>query len=125
MLTDSPITNQPVGKSFSIAIGTLGVGAILQLVLIATAFVKGVRPWEAAASVAPPSAALTHVASDVPPTPISVDLNTGPLAEPPQTQTTTPASTVPPKPTPVTGRASPAEPANYFEELVQLGKQLH
>jgi len=124
MLTDSPITSQPVGKTFSIAIGALGVGAILQLVLIASAFIKGVRPGEPVATLATAQPALTHVAENVPPTPISLNLNASLVPEPPQTQTTTSESATPPRPTPVTGRAAPAEPANRFEEMVQLGKQL-
>ena len=124
MLTDSPITSQPVGKTFSFAIGALGVGAILQLVLIATAFIKGVHPLVPAPGV-PPSSALAHTAGDVPPPSIAVDANSGLLSETAQAQATTPAATVPPRPTPVVaGRATPTEPANRFEELVGLGKQL-
>src|SRR5579862_1119024 len=106
MLTDSPITSQPVGKTFSIAIGTLGVGAILQLVLIATAFIKGVRPGEL---VAPAKPVLAHVAGNVPSTPIALNLSAGLISEPPQTQTTL-AEPTPPKPTPVVaGRATAPE----------------
>jgi hypothetical protein len=126
MLTDSPITSQPVGKTFGIAIGALGVGAILQVVLIATAFIKGVRPADLGTTSTAATPALAHVVKTVPQTPVAVDLNTTALTEPPQTETTPPqtASATPPKPTPVTGRTTPAEPANYFEELIGLGKQL-
>ena len=124
MLTDSPITSQPVGKTFSIAIGVLGAGAILQLGLIASAFIKGVRPGEPVAVVAPTRPPLPHPVENAPPTSIAVNLNSGLVPEPPQTQTTESEPVTPPKPTPVTGRVTPAEPANRVEELVQLGKQL-
>jgi len=121
MLTASPITNQPVGKTFSIAISILGVGAVFQLLLIGWAFVKrarsGAPPPTLMAQVVP-STTLEHI-----PTPQSGSLDVGanPLTEPKQTFT---SSTEPSHPTPVPNRPTAAEPANRFDELVLQGKEL-
>ncbi|MEI9893497.1 MAG: hypothetical protein WDN28_06255 [Chthoniobacter sp.] len=127
MLTDSPITNQPVGKTFSFAIGALGIGAVLQLLLIGYAFVNRARlgvPMVPVATVAPASTSLAHITT-AQPTRESLDLNSTPVNEPPQTLTTTPSATgATPRPTPVTNRVAPSEPANRFDELILQGKQL-
>src|SRR5688572_28219629 len=98
MLTASPITRQTVGKTFTIAIGTLGVGAVLQLGVIVWAFAS--RPADAVAGLVPPRVAIARLTTPAPTTP---DFNSNLFSEPPQTLTTTPtpAPTVPPKPTPV------------------------
>src|ERR1700753_1211398 len=101
MLTDSPITNQPVGKTFSFAIGALGVGAILQLLLIGYAFVNRARlgvPMVAVATFAPANNALTHLPTAIQVPRESLDLNSNPISEPSQTIAANAAAT-PPKPT--------------------------
>jgi tetratricopeptide (TPR) repeat protein len=134
MLTASPITNQPVGKTFTVAISVLGLGAALQLVLIGWAFVHRAR------SGAPPvlalnSQPLTPTIAHVAPAPViapnaptasnAVDLTKeNPFNEPAQVQITTPSSGVPPKPTPVTMNPAATTPANRFDELVIQGKEL-
>jgi len=124
MLTASPITRQTVGRTFSVAISSLGVGAVLQLGIIGWAFAtRPVNPVSTYTAMnLPPVAHLSP-----PPSTIQVpqpDLTANPFAEPPQTMTTTAGSTVPPKPTPVPQKAPPAEPTNRFEELMLQGKQL-
>jgi len=125
MLTASPITNQPVGKTFSIAIGTLGVGAALQVILIGWfvfhrpppgAVASGVPITETIARVTAPGAGGTTTIGDL-------NLNNS-FVEPPQTQTTPATPAAPPKPTPVTQGSATTEPANRFEELVLQGRQL-
>ena len=104
MLTASPITNQPVGKTFSIAISILGVGAVLQLVLIGWAFVKrarsGAPPPTLMAQVVP-STTLEHIPMQQPG---SLDVGANPLSEPKQSFTTNSSSTEPSRPTPVPNR---------------------
>lgn len=126
MLTDSPITNQPVGKTFSFAIGALGVGAILQLLLIGYAFVNRARlgvPMVPIATVAPASNALSHLPTAVQPAHESLDLSSNPVNEPAQALAASSAA-IPPKPTPVTNKPAVTEPANRFDELILQGKQL-
>src|SRR5437879_3263362 len=108
MLTASPITRQTVGKTFSIAISTLGVGAVLQLGIIGWAFAT--RPMNPlpnfSAADAPTLAHLDKAPTIVPPA--QPDLNADPFpAEPPQTLKTTPEPTVPSKPTPVPQKTPP------------------
>ena len=121
MLTASPITRQTVGRTFSIAISTLGVGALLQLGVIVWAFVT--RPPDTVASFTRSQATIARVST---PAPVAPDFGANPFSEPPQTltTTTTPPPTVPTKPTPVPSKAPPVEPNNRFEELVLQGKQL-
>jgi len=121
MLTASPITRQTVGRTFSIAISTLGVGALLQLGVIVWAFVN--RPPDTVASFTKNQTTVARVST---PGPIAPDFGTNPFSEPPQTltTTTTPPPTGPTKPTPVPAKAPVVEPNNRFEELVQQGKQL-
>jgi tetratricopeptide (TPR) repeat protein len=124
MLTASPITRQTVGRTFSVAISTLGVGATLQLGIIGWAFAT--RPANPLPTFpATDSTAIARINS--PPQTIQVpppDLTANPFGEPPQTFPTTPAPTVPSKPTPVPQRAAPAEPTNRFEEVLLQGRQL-
>jgi tetratricopeptide (TPR) repeat protein len=122
MLTASPITSQPVGKTFSIAIGVLGVGAVLQLVLIGWAFVN--KAHMPIATAVPAAVTLAHLSTGAAPAAASLDLNANPMTEPPQTQTTAAASAVPPKPTPVTNKPPTADSASRFDELVLQGKEL-
>jgi hypothetical protein len=125
MLSASPITNQPVGKTFSFAISVLGAGAVLQLVLIGWAFVNRARtgvPPSVVAQVVP-STTLEHIPT-TPPQTTTLDISSNPLNEPKQSFTTTPDSSVPSRPTPVPNRPSISEPTNRFDELVLQGKQL-
>jgi hypothetical protein len=126
MLTASPITNQPVGKTFTIAIGILGVGAVLQLVLIGWGIVKATSvPMATVASSKP--VVVQKPATPAPAPPATLDVSENPVAVAPQSVPNTtplpvPAAT-PPKPTPVTASATPA-PVSRFDELVQQGKVL-
>jgi len=120
MLTASPITNQPVGKTFTFAISALGVGAALELVLIGWAFWK--RPPIALVVQPTGFAQVTHPAA------------TGPAATPASTLDTADVPTgtvlnnadtvVQPKPTPLTNKPANPEPATRFEEMVAQGKEL-
>ena len=123
MLTASPITNQPVGKTFSVAISALGVGAALQVLLIGWGMLHRPPPTAVAttAGVASTGARVT--------VPIGgetriADLTFPSISEPPQTQTTPATPAAPPKPTPLSRGQGPSEPANRFEELVLQGKEL-
>jgi len=122
MLTASPITRQTVGKTFTIAISALGVGAVLQLGIIGWAFAT--RPPNVVANfpTTPTFASDRHgtIPSALPLA--QPDLTANPFAEPPQTLTTT--AGVPPKPTPVPQKNVPAEPTNRFEEVLLQGRQL-
>jgi hypothetical protein len=127
MLTASPITNQPVGKTFTVAISVLGLGAALQLVLIGWAFVhrarSGVEPVLALNSQ-PLTPTIAHVAPPPVIAPSEVDLTKeNPFNEPAQVQITS-SSTAAPKPTPVTMNPNATAPANRFDELVIQGKEL-
>ena len=117
MLTASPITRQTVGKTFSITISTLGVGAILQLGIIGWAFAT--RPPDVVAKF--PSMEVPAVArlSTTPPALSQPDLNADPLEDQPSKVT----ASDPRKPTPVPQRPAMAEPANRFEEVILQGRQ--
>jgi hypothetical protein len=123
----SPITRQTVGRTFSIAISTLGVGAVLQLGIIGWAFAT--RPMNPVADFTPADpgrlARLSTPAPSVPSTPSeTADFRANPFAEPPQTLTTTPAPGPPNRPVPVSQKVPLTEPTNRFEEVVQQGKLL-
>lgn len=127
MLSASPITNQPVGKTFSVAISLLGAGAVLQLVLIGWAFVNrartGAPPPTVMAQVVP-STTLEHIPTQQP---AGLDVSANPLSEPKQSFTTTASNSdpsSPSRPTPVPNRPTITEPTNRFDELVLQGKQL-
>lgn len=127
MLTVSPITNQPVGKTFTIAISALGIGAVLQLGLIGWAFVNRARMGVpmTVATVAPQPAGLTHIAQ--PQQGGSLDLNSNPLNEQPQPVTTGAVGTTSSglsRPVPLNRAVQAAEPTNRFDELILQGKQL-
>jgi len=127
MLTDSPITNQPVGKTFSFAISTLGVGAILQLLIIGYAFVNRARlgvPMVPIATVAPANNRLSPLPTAVQVPRESLDLSSNPIAETTQAVTVSTPASATPRPTPVTNKTAASEPANRFEELILQGKQL-
>jgi hypothetical protein len=117
MLTASPITNQPVGKTFTIAISLLGMGAALQLVLIGWAFWK--RP--PLAIVVQPLPGPTRVAT--PAVPVTPD-NTTALVDPSANVLNDAVANAPQRPTPVPVRPAQTEPSNRFEELVAQGKEL-
>ena len=124
MPTASPITRQTVGKTFSIAISTLGVGAVLQLGIIGWAFAtRSANPMPSLSTGdGSPVARLATATTTVPPA--QPDLTENPFAEPSQAFTTTPSTTPPTRPTPVPQRTPPTEPTNRFEELLLQGKQL-
>jgi hypothetical protein len=119
MLTASPITRQTVGKTFSVAISSLGVGAMLQLGIIGWAFAT--RPVSPVSNMtAMNTAAVLRLSTppvDVQPSP---DLTSMPLL----TGTSTPGPSVPAKPTPVPQTVPLAEPTNRFEEVMLQAKQL-
>lgn len=132
MISASPITNQPVGKTFTIAIGILGVGAVLQLVLIGWGIFKAtavpvarVAPNRPVVVQKPPPPAATPAA------PATLDVGENPVGSAPvtaatnvtQAATPTAPAATPPKPTPVTSSTTPP-PVSRFEELVQQGKVL-
>jgi len=121
MLTASPITNQPVGKTFTFAISVLGAGAALELVLIGWAFWKR-PPIAFVVQPAPGVAQVTHSGAAgpvaAPETPASVG------EEAPLNLVNNPDGTAGFKPTPVTSKAATPEPATRFEELVAQGKEL-
>lgn len=125
MLTASPITNQPVGKTFSVAISTLGVGAVLQVALIGWALLNHTPVRVETANPIPATTAVAHTTT-LPTTAESrtAELNLNTFAEPPQTQTTPATPAAPPKPTPVSAKPPEAQPANRFEEIVLQGKEL-
>ncbi len=124
MLTASPITSQPVGRTFSVAISTLGVGAVLQLGIIGWAFAT--RPVNSLPSVATSETAAVIArlasASTNPLTQPDLSLPFG--SESPPQITTPPEPSVPTKPTPFSERTPLPEPTNRFEELVVQGKHL-
>jgi hypothetical protein len=128
MLSASPITNQPVGKTFTVAISVLGVGAMLQLGVIGWAFVNRVRSGApmTVATVAPPANGLSHVTQPGQQAG-GVDFSSNPLNESAQVSYTGAAGTTASglsRPVPVTRNTPPPEPQNRFDELILQGKQL-
>jgi hypothetical protein len=130
MLTASPITRQTVGRTFTIALGVLGVGVVLQLGAVGWAFIARFHaqpfPGEGSPGDQPTFARLTK------PPALRPDFSSDPFAEPseqpPQQITTNPSTTgVPPRPMPVPlnmQKPADAVPQTRFDELVLQGKQL-
>jgi hypothetical protein len=120
MLTASPITNQPVGKTFTVAITLLGLGAAAELVVIGWAFwqrppIALVPQAPAMAQVTGPSATPGHPAA--PEVASLVGEGSTDLLEKGGQPT-------PPKPTPVTSHPVSTEPTNRFDEIVTQGREL-
>jgi tetratricopeptide (TPR) repeat protein len=130
MLTASPITNQPVGKTFTVAIGILGVGAGLQLLLIGWAFVNRARNGVPPAQVIVAGSTQPTFARVEPAHPVGSnngDVASNRIEEPPQvlaTSTSPANAATPPRPTPVTAHPVSTDPANRFDEMVLQGKEL-
>lgn len=133
MLSASPITSQPVGKTFTFAISVLGVGAMLQLGVIGWAFVTRARlgvPPTIATVAPPPANGLAHVTQPAPPQTGNLDLNSSPLMEAPPTNLTSQTGSIGTtnaglsRPVPVARNTPAPEPTNRFDELILQGKQL-
>lgn len=124
MLTASPITRQTVGRTFTVAISILGVGAVLQLGVIGWAFAT--RPTNPIPSfVSVTNTPGTEVAANTVESPVAQpDLTQNPFAEPPRQITTSAVAVVPPKPTPVPQSTPTPEPMNRFEEAMLQGRTL-
>src|SRR6187399_1319128 len=99
MLSASPITRQTVGRTFTVAISILGVGAVLQLGVIGWAFAtRPANPVPSFVSIAnSPGAEAGPNATANPPS--QPDLTQDPFTEPPARITTSAVAVVPPKPT--------------------------
>jgi hypothetical protein len=117
----APITRQTVGRTFIVAISVLGIGAALQLGVVAWLFYSRFRAGPAVRSVETPALATTPAAPDL----------TDPFAEAAPvsaTATPRPGVTPPPRPTPVSQSAFSLSPEaageERFNELVEQGKAL-
>ncbi|HEY3898895.1 MAG TPA: hypothetical protein VGM54_09800 [Chthoniobacter sp.] len=121
MLTASPITNQPVGKTFTFAIGLLGFGAAVELVLIGWAFWQ--RPPIALIPQAAPAIAQATPAPAAPAHP-TVPQAASIVEESSSEMLAKGGEPTPPKPTPVTNRPPNTEPTNRFDELLTQGREL-
>ena len=121
----SPITRQTVGQTFTVALGVLGAGVVLQLGAVGWAFIARNHAQQEVGEL-PTMARLTTPAGTRP------DFGSDPFTEtpeqPPQTITTDPnAPEMPPRPVPVpvgAQKTAEAVPQTRFEELVQQGRQL-
>lgn len=128
MLAASPITRQTVGHTFTVALGVLGLGVILQLGGVGWAFIARyhAQPAADAGAEVPTFARLTT------PTGLRPDFGNDPFTEtpeqPPEQLTTGPSELVllqKPSPVPVAMQKAPeAVPQTRFDELVLQGKQL-
>jgi hypothetical protein len=124
MLTVSPITRQTVGKTFTMAISVLGVGAVLQLGAVCWAFAIRLR--------AQPLAMAGQVEEGAPiaklnPGDKGLDFSADPLGDGSAGAGATTNAIVAPKPTPAplsaqNGQDNP--PTNRFEEQIAQGKTL-
>jgi hypothetical protein len=122
MLTVSPITRQTVGKSFTMAISILGVGAVLQLGAVCWAFAIRLRAQPLSLSGSGKEGEPIAKLSDK-----GLDLNVDPFADPSAGANGGTTAIVPPKPTPAPISAQKGEdstPANRFEEQIAQGKTL-
>jgi hypothetical protein len=125
MLPASPITNQPVGKTFTTAIGLLGLGALLELGLIGWAFWQRPpialvpQPGAGMAQLSSPPAVVGHPATPGPAASLVGEPSSELLDKGPES-----AAATPPKPTPVVSRPANTEPNNRFEEILTQGREL-
>ncbi len=123
MLTASPITRQTVGKTFSIAISTLGVGAAFQLAIIGWAFAtRPANPLPSFSVTEPATGA--HLVATAPANALPQPDFTNPFPEPPEHITTSSTGVAPTKPTPVPQRTPAPEPINAFEETMLKARLL-
>ena len=120
----SPITRQTVGQTFTVALGVLGVGVVLQLGAVGWAFIARNHAQPDMGDL-PTMARLTSSAG------LRPDFTSGPFDETPElpTQLTTDpnATDLPRKPVPVpvgAQKTADAVPQTRFDELIQQGKQL-
>src|ERR1700679_817980 len=97
MLTVSPITRQTVGKTFTMAISVLGVGAVLQLGAVCWAFAIRLRaqPLSLSGSVQEGAPLMAKLNGEK-----GLDLNADPFADGSAGANTGANAIVPPKPTP-------------------------
>ena len=119
----SPITRQTVGHTFTVALGVLGVGVVVQLGAVGWAFIARHHAQPEGGEL-PPMARLTTPVGMRPD--FSGDLF-GELPETAPPQSELPNTGVPPKPGPVpVGPAKTADPVpqTRFDELILQGKQL-
>jgi hypothetical protein len=125
MLPASPITRQTVGKTFTVSISVLGAAALLQVVVVAWAFVTRAQQGVPASQLADvPYARLNPqpAAGDQP----SPNFTSSPFADT-TAATSQPAPSnnlTPPRPTPATQRVQATAPSTRFEELIAQGKEL-
>ncbi len=127
MLTASPITRQTVCKTFTIAISTLGVGAVMQLGIISWAFATKTTPLPSIQGT--DQGLIARLGTPAPMGTSKLELNGDIFASGPSessTHTTTPGPTADGtiKPIPVSQQTPVPEPVNRYEETVQQGKQL-
>jgi|GEM_PF-956775 len=127
MLTASPITRQTVGKTFTIAISTLGVGAVMQLGIISWAFATKTTPLPSIQTT--DQGLIARLATPAPAGTSKLELNGDIFASStpePSTHVTTASPTADgtSKPIPVSQQTPVPEPVNRYEETVQQGKQL-
>ena len=125
MLTVSPITRQTVGKTFTMAISVLGVGAVLQLGAVCWAFAVRLRaqPLSLSGSVEEGTPLIAKPSNGEK----GLDLNSDPFADGATGTNGAATGIVPPKPTPAPLAAQNGEdtaPANRFEEQIAQGKTL-
>ena len=121
----SPITRQTVGGTFTVALGVLGVGVVLQLGAVGWAFI-------ARNHAQPDTGDLPTMARLTTPPGMRPDFSGDPFSEtpeqPPQQITTDATGTpLPPRPVPVpvgSMKAADAVPQTRFDELILQGKQL-
>ena len=128
MPTATPITRQTVGKTFAVAIGILGAGAVLQLGVVCWAFIARFHappPPVPALQVDADGEEIPTLARSVPDFSVDPLENGTPGAVAPAQMAK--AATPPPKPTPIPAQPPrPPDPGNAerFTELLDQGKML-
>jgi tetratricopeptide (TPR) repeat protein len=121
MLTVSPITRQTVGKTFTMAISVLGVGAVLQLGSVCWVFAMRLRAQPLSLTEGDGGQLIARVN----PGEKGLDLNSDPLAD--GSAGANGNAVAAPKPTPAPVSVQKEEdnpPANRFEEQIAQGKIL-
>ena len=116
----SPITRQTVGYTFTVALGVLGAGVVLQLGAVGWAFI-------ARNHASPEIGDLPTMARLTMPVGMRPDLNGDAFPETPELPSADANPDLPPRPVPVPVGAQKmpeAVPQTRFDELIQQGKQL-
>ena len=116
----SPITRQTVGYTFTVALGVLGAGVVLQLGAVGWAFI-------ARNHASPEIGDLPTMARLTMPVGMRPDLNSDAFPETPELPSADANPDLPPRPVPVPVGAQKmpeAVPQTRFDELIQQGKQL-